>query len=90
MDDKPLGTLAVSQGRNPQTRAGSVGGAGAYIDDDGRAVVILGVAETDDSVGRDVELHEGESFELGPELWEVTRINRAHGPRWSARLTRLR
>lgn len=90
MDDKPLGTLGVSQGRNPHSQAGSVGGGGSYIDDEGRAVVILGVGENDDPAGRELELHEGERFELGPELWEVTSISGAGSPRWSARLTRLR
>lgn len=90
MSEQPLGRISVVQGNNPGTPSGSVGGISAYIDDDGRAVVILGIAERDDSKGRRVHLHEGETFELGPELWEVTEIVDASSRQWGAGLTRLR
>lgn len=89
MNDKNLGTIASFQGNNPSSHAGSIGGGGSYIDDDGRAVVIL-VAMPDDGEEAEHDLHEGETFELGPELWEVTKIIDAGSPRWGAELTRRR
>jgi len=86
MNDK----LGIFHGSNPSTAAGTIGGGGSYLDDDGRPVVILGIAENADPVGRDVELHEGETFELGAELWEVTKIDGAGTDVWGADLTRLR
>lgn len=90
MSEQSLGHISVVHGNSPATPAGNVGGVSAYIDDDGRAVVILGIAERDDPQGRRVHLHEGETFELGPELWEVTEIADAASRQWGARLTRLR
>lgn len=90
MNDKPLDTLGITQGRNPSTRAGSIGGVDTYIDDDGHAVLILGIGENDDPVGRRVELHEGETFGLGPELWKVTAIDHPDTDIWGAELTRIR
>ena len=38
----------------------------------------------------DHHLHKGETFELGPEVWEVTEIVDANTDGWGAELTRLR
>jgi hypothetical protein len=89
MNDKPLNTLGVSQGRNPHSPAGAVGGVNSYIDDDGRPVVILSVGPNDGHSMRH-HLHEGETFELGPELWEVTTIDDPGTDFWGVELTRLR
>lgn len=89
MNDKALGELAVFHGNNPSSQAGSVGGVDSYFDEDGRAVVIL-AAMPNEGGFTDHHLHQGETFELGSELWEVTEIIDANTDGWGAQLTRLR
>lgn len=89
MNDKALDRISVAQSTNPGSDAGSIGGGGCYIDDEGRAVVIL-AAMPDEGDSKDYHLHEGETFELGTELWEVTEIVDPETDFWVADLTRLR
>lgn len=90
MSDKPLGRKVVQHGRQYFTDAGAIGGVDSEFDDDGRPIVILAVMPDggDDSV--DLDLHEGDTFELGPELWQVTEISDPNTDGWAADVTRLR
>lgn len=89
MEDKQLGELAVFHGNNPSSHAGSVGGVDTYFDAEDRPVVIL-AAMPNEGGYTDHHLHQGETFELGPELWEVTEIIDPNTDGWAATLTRLR
>lgn len=89
MTDNALDRISVAQSTNPSSAAGSIGGGGCYFDDDGRAVVIL-AAMPDEGESKDHHLHQGETFELGPELWEVTEIVDPETDSWVADLTRIR
>lgn len=79
----------IRKGISPRTDAGAIGGSECYVDDNKVPTVLLALAPKDGPSGR-VELHEGDTFELGPELWEVTKIDDPDTSFWTAVLTRLR
>lgn len=89
MKDGYLTEIIVTHGINPHTKAGSVGGVDTYFDDEELPTVILSLGQKDGPSGR-VHLHEGDTFELGPELWEVTEITEPNTDYWAAVLNRLR
>lgn len=81
--------IIITHGINPHTKAGSIGGVDTDFDAEGRPVVILAPG-TNDGWSDRVELHEGETFEVGPELWQVTEITDPNTDYWAAVLNRLR
>lgn len=89
MNDKKLMETSIVQGVKSRSDAGSVGGVNAYLDDDELPTVILATMPKDGESTR-VYLHEGDTYELGAELWQVTEIKRPNSPRWVAILTQLR
>lgn len=91
MTDESKGLIGTSvfPGTKSKTRAGSIGGVDAYVDDESRATVILASIPKGGESTR-VHLHEGDTFELGPELWQVTEISSPNSERWVAMLTQVR
>lgn len=90
MNEKGRIEIDVRQGANPSLGgAGSVGGLNAYFDDDGLPTVMLSAMPNEGGF-TDHELHEGDTFEVGSELWQVTKIDDPNTDYWSAVLTRLR
>lgn len=89
MTDNDSKQISIAAGTNPSTEAGSIGGMEAYFDGDGRVVALLSIAPRDSTSVRR-ELHEGDTFELGPELWQVTKIDDPNTDYWTAVLTQLR
>lgn len=86
-DERP--TEIIRQSIKNRTDAGSIGGVNAYFDDDKRPTVMLSVIPKEAPSAR-IELHEGDTFELGPELWQVTEIVGPNTDRWVAVLIQLR
>ena len=80
--------VIVRQGRQPHVAAGAIGGTGCYVDDDGRATVILGVSPSGEDGARH-HFHQGDRFELGDEVWEVTEIQSPGASYWSSTVTRV-
>lgn len=78
----------LRQGIQAHTDAGAIGGGGSYIDDRGRPTVILGVSPNGTN-GEDFDLHQGDTFPLGDEVWEVTEIRNADASFWATTLTRV-
>lgn len=89
MNEKGQVEISVAHGTNPGTGAGSIGGVDSEFDADGRPIVILSAMPNEGGF-TDHELHEGDTFELGPELWEVTKIDDPNTDYWTAVLTQLR
>lgn len=87
-DDRPA-KISVTQGNNPRTKAGSISGADSEYDADGRPLIVLSLAPKSGTSVR-VDLHEGDTFELGPELWLVTEISLPNTDLWSAELAQVR
>lgn len=90
MNDKPLGRRVIQHGRKYRTRAGAIGGVNAYLDDDGRPTAILAIMPDGEYESGRQFLHVGETFELGPELWEVTEIEAPNRTYWATVVNQLR
>lgn len=91
MDDKSKGLIEtdVAHGTQSHTDAGSIGGVDSYFDDDGRPTALLSIAPNGGPSVR-MDLHKGDTFELGSELWQVTKIDDPNTDYWTAVLTQLR
>lgn len=79
----------IRHGIQVHTDAGAIGGVDSLYDDGGRPIVIL-AAMPQEGGFTDHELHEGDTFELGPELWQVTEIVYPNTDGWYTVLTRVR
>lgn len=90
MKDGYLTEITVTHGIKCSTKAGSIGGVDTYFDDDGRPTALLAAMPKEEGGFTDLHLHEGDTFELGPELWEVTEITEPNTDYWAAVLNRLR
>lgn len=81
--------IVVTHGIQPHTKAGAIGGVDSEFGPDGRPLIVLSLGP-DDGPSVRVDLHEGDTFELGPELWQVTKIKDPNTIFWAGFLTRRR
>ena len=68
--DRPE-TIDIHQGI-PQRPDGALVGGDSYVDEQGRCVAQLDVA--DDAGGRQIHVSEGDTFELAGATWQVTAV----------------
>lgn len=89
MNDEQPNEIIITHGINAHTKAGAISGVDSDYDADGRPLVILALRPGESPSSR-VNLYEGDTFQLEPELWQVTEITRPNTDRWAAKLTQLR
>lgn len=79
----------IRHGIQAHTDAGAIGGVDTFFDEDSRPTALL-AATPEGGTSTRVELHEGDSFELGSELWQVTEISSPNTDFWYVVLTQVR
>jgi len=67
--------IHVGQGMMFRRPGGSIGGVDRFVDEAGTPVAVLWVSSSGE--GADVQLRVGDTFEVGPERWEVTAVPEA-------------
>jgi hypothetical protein len=80
--------VALHQGIQAHVVGGRIGGGGCYVDDQGRPTVILSAGPRSESARH--HLCQGDTFELGDEVWEVSEIRSPNSPYWATTLTHVR